>query len=128
MKVLKEWECSFTSLLKHQEGLELFETFLKSEFSEENIQFWLACEKFKTVSDHLVVKEANTIYEEYIAPQAPKLVSKGAAIFSPFFPVLEDVVVLLFFPFKMPRRIKSTILLAKIPETYPTELVHMFTP
>ena len=74
MEVLKEWETSFNCLLKHQEGLELFESFLKSEFSEENLQFWMACERFKTVPEHMVEKEANIIYEEYLAPMAPKLV------------------------------------------------------
>ena len=59
----------------HVDGIRLFEDFLKSEFSEENIQFWKACEHFKTVPDHMVEKEATIIYEEYIDPQASKLVS-----------------------------------------------------
>ena len=65
---------SFNSLLKHPDGVDLFEGFLKSEFSEENIQFWKACEKFKSVPDHLVDKEAAVVFEEFLAPQAPKLV------------------------------------------------------
>ena len=73
-QVLKEWEVSFSALLKHPDGLELFEDFLVSEFSEENIQFWKACEHYRTVPDHMLEKEATIIYEEYIAPQAPKLV------------------------------------------------------
>ncbi len=75
VEVLKEWEISFNSLLKNPEGVDLFEYFLKSEFSEENIQFWKACEKYKLVPDHLVEKEAAIVYEEFLAPQAPKLVS-----------------------------------------------------
>lgn len=73
--MLREWETSFNALLKHPDGVELFEGFLKSEFSEENIQFWKACERFKTVPDHMVEKEATIVYEEFVAPQAPKLVS-----------------------------------------------------
>jgi hypothetical protein len=29
------------------DGLELFKGFLKSEFSEENLEFWIACEEFR---------------------------------------------------------------------------------
>lgn len=75
--VLREWETSFNCLLKHSDGIELFESFLKSEFSEENIQFWKACERFKTVPDDMIEEEAAILYDEYISPQAPKLVSMG---------------------------------------------------
>lgn len=76
VEVLQSWETSFNSLLLHDDGIQLFENFLKSEFSEENIQFWKACEQFKTVPDHMIEKEAAIIYEEYIDPQASKLVSE----------------------------------------------------
>jgi hypothetical protein len=75
--VLKEWEASFNSLLRSPEGVELFESFLVSEFSEENIQFWKTCERFKALPDHLVGKEAEIVYAEFVAPQAPKLVSRS---------------------------------------------------
>jgi regulator of G-protein signaling len=32
-------------------GLFVFTEFLKKEFSQENIQFWIECEKFKKLSD-----------------------------------------------------------------------------
>ena len=72
LSVLKEWEKSFSALLKDPDGLELFEGFLMSEFSEENIQFWKACERYKSMPDDLVEKEATQVYEEYIAPEAPR--------------------------------------------------------
>ena len=75
VEVLKEWEVSFNALLKNPDGIDIFEFFLKSEFSEENIQFWKACEKYKVVPDHQMEKEAATVYDEFLAPQAPKLVS-----------------------------------------------------
>lgn len=74
MSVLKEWEKSFGALLKHPDGMELFENFLMSEFSEENIQFWKACERYKSIPEDMVEKEATQVYEEYIAPEAPRLV------------------------------------------------------
>ena len=54
--------------------MELFEAFLKSEFSEENIQFWKACERYKTVPARATKKEAEAIFAEFISQCAPKLV------------------------------------------------------
>ena len=52
-----------------------FREFLKSEFSEENILFWLACEeykKIKTVPE--MISSANRIYSEFVQTEAPKQV------------------------------------------------------
>jgi len=38
-------------LLNDEIGLYVFTEFLKKEFSQENIQFWITCEKFKKLSD-----------------------------------------------------------------------------
>lgn len=52
----------------------MFREFLKSEFSEENIEFWLACEDYKkTKTDHLHGK-AERIYEEFVQSDAIKQV------------------------------------------------------
>lgn len=57
-----------------------FCVFLKSEFCEENIEFWLACEDFKTKTSHdAMVSKANSIYEEFIRSEAPKEVKKKKA-------------------------------------------------
>ena len=53
----------------------MFEEFLKSEFSDENVQFWKACERFKTLPVDTLKKESEAIFEEYIAPHAPKMVN-----------------------------------------------------
>jgi regulator of G-protein signaling len=37
-------------------GLYVFTEFLKKEFSQENIQFWIACENFKKLSDQEEVR------------------------------------------------------------------------
>lgn len=56
-------------------GQGVFREFLKSEFSEENMEFWLACEEYKkTKSDHLHGK-AERIYEEFVQSNAVKQVS-----------------------------------------------------
>lgn len=58
-------------------GLDAFRTFLKSEFSEENVEFWIACEDFKkTESAEKIASKAKMIYSEFIETNAPKEVSK----------------------------------------------------
>ncbi|KAI5940663.1 Regulator of G-protein signaling 1 [Manis javanica] len=60
-------------LLTNQAGLDAFRTFLKSEFSEENVEFWLACEDFKkTESAEKIASKAKMIYSEFIETNAPK--------------------------------------------------------
>ncbi|XP_078721545.1 regulator of G-protein signaling 4-like isoform X2 [Lampetra fluviatilis] len=41
------WAESLDKLLVHKYGLAAFQAFLRTEFSEENINFWLACEDYK---------------------------------------------------------------------------------
>lgn len=62
-------------------GLDAFRTFLKSEFSEENVEFWLACEDFKkTESAEKIASKAKMIYSEFIEPDAPKEVSEKSQL------------------------------------------------
>lgn len=61
------------SLFVPADGKAAFCVFLKSEFCEENIEFWLACEDFKSQkSREAMVSKANSIYEEFIRSEAPK--------------------------------------------------------
>uniref|UniRef100_A0A915EPE7 RGS domain-containing protein n=1 Tax=Ditylenchus dipsaci TaxID=166011 RepID=A0A915EPE7_9BILA len=41
------WGMSFDRLMKHKSGQKYFAEFLKSEYSDENILFWQACEELK---------------------------------------------------------------------------------
>uniref|UniRef100_A0A3Q0SML3 Regulator of G-protein signaling 1 n=1 Tax=Amphilophus citrinellus TaxID=61819 RepID=A0A3Q0SML3_AMPCI len=53
-----------------------FREFLKSEYSEENILFWLACEeykKIKTVPE--MISSANRIYSEFVQTEAPRQIN-----------------------------------------------------
>lgn len=55
------------------DGLAAFRAFLKTEFSDENIEFWLACEDYKKIkSPAKLVSKANKIYKEFIEVQAPR--------------------------------------------------------
>ncbi|RXM99438.1 Regulator of G-protein signaling 8 [Acipenser ruthenus] len=71
-----KWRETFDKLLTNKHGLAAFRAFLKSEFSEENIEFWLACEDYKnTKSSAKLSSKAKTIYEEYFENDAPKEVN-----------------------------------------------------
>lgn len=50
-----------------------FRAFLKTEFSEENLEFWLACEDFKrTRSAAKLASRAHSIFEEFVRIEAPR--------------------------------------------------------
>ena len=67
------WGDSFDRLMKSSMGRVVFREFLKCEYSEENILFWLACEDLKKNNNPEVVEEkARLIYEDYISILSPK--------------------------------------------------------
>ncbi|KAM3603821.1 uncharacterized protein V6R79_002598 [Siganus canaliculatus] len=70
-----KWKESFEKLLSSQNGLCLFRAFLVSEFSEENIAFYLACEDFKTTKASKLATKAKKIYDEFIGCDAPREVN-----------------------------------------------------
>ncbi|XP_069089254.1 regulator of G-protein signaling 21-like [Pleurodeles waltl] len=64
---------SIDNLLATKDGLAAFRAFLQSEFSDENIEFWLACEEFKKAKTSAqIASKANKIYCDYIQTEAPK--------------------------------------------------------
>ncbi|CAG5863201.1 unnamed protein product [Menidia menidia] len=70
---VNQWTQSLDKLLSHKYGKAAFRIFLKSEFCEENIEFWTACEDFKTLTlQKDLVSKANSIYEEFIQSEAAK--------------------------------------------------------
>ena len=54
-----------------------FREFLRSEYSEENMLFWMACEELKSEQNHpqIVEKKARSIYDDYISILSLKEVS-----------------------------------------------------
>lgn len=73
---VQEWGISFEKLLTSKIGVKIFHDFLKSQYSEENLLFWLAVEKLKKETDLAVVKElAQSIYRDYLSSESPKEVS-----------------------------------------------------
>ncbi|KAM8727359.1 regulator of G-protein signaling 21-like [Acanthopagrus schlegelii] len=67
---------SLEALLSRKRGQSAFRDFLKSEFCEENLDFWLACEDFKSYdSQEELTRKAASIYEEFIEADSPKQVN-----------------------------------------------------
>ncbi|NXN98925.1 RGS18 protein, partial [Rhinopomastus cyanomelas] len=70
------WAESFDKLLSEKAGLDAFTRFLKTEFSEENIEFWMACEDYKkSKTARELLPKARSIYETFIQKDAPKEVN-----------------------------------------------------
>ncbi|XP_030082652.1 regulator of G-protein signaling 18 isoform X2 [Serinus canaria] len=78
-----KWGESFDKLLSEKvqtfsfvAGLDAFTKFLKTEFSEENIEFWIACEDYKkSKSAHELLPKAKAIFETFVQKDAPKEVN-----------------------------------------------------
>ncbi|XP_060940697.1 regulator of G-protein signaling 5b [Limanda limanda] len=70
-----KWKESFEKLLTCQNGLCLFRAFLVSEFSEENIAFYLVCEDYRATKPSKLATKAKKIYDEFIGSDAPREVN-----------------------------------------------------
>ncbi|XP_010191954.1 PREDICTED: regulator of G-protein signaling 19-like, partial [Mesitornis unicolor] len=70
---VRGWAQSFDKLMKSPAGRNVFREFLRTEYSEENMLFWLACEELKTeCNKHTIDEKARMIYEDYISILSPK--------------------------------------------------------
>ncbi|EDL39503.1 regulator of G-protein signaling 1 [Mus musculus] len=70
-----QWSQSLEKLLANQTGQNVFGRFLKSEFSEENIEFWLACEDYKKTETDLLHNKAENIYKAFVHSDAVKQIN-----------------------------------------------------
>lgn len=62
-------------------GQRIFRDFLKSEFCEENLDFWLACQEYKSFDTPAeLIQRAASIYEEFIRADAPKEVKTNSVV------------------------------------------------
>ncbi|KAM9366023.1 regulator of G-protein signaling 5a [Pholidichthys leucotaenia] len=68
-----QWRESLDHVLNNSYGLAAFHDFLLSEFSEENIEFWMACEDFKKTKNPVkMATKAKKIYEDFIQSDGPR--------------------------------------------------------
>ncbi|XP_028988885.1 regulator of G-protein signaling 5-like [Betta splendens] len=70
-----KWRESFQNLLSSQNGLCLYRAFLVSEFSEENLAFYLACEDYRATKASKLSAKAKKIYDQFIGSDAPREVN-----------------------------------------------------
>ncbi|XP_069823672.1 regulator of G-protein signaling 4 [Dendropsophus ebraccatus] len=73
---VKKWSECLENLINNECGIVAFRSFLQSEYSEENLDFWLACENFrKTKSTAKLSGKAQKIYEEFVSVEASREVN-----------------------------------------------------
>ncbi|XP_024120289.1 regulator of G-protein signaling 3 isoform X2 [Oryzias melastigma] len=78
---VRRWADSLEALLTNQYGLAVFRHFLRSEFSEENLDFWLAVERFKSTRPFSkMAARAVKIQEEFISANAARQVNVDASV------------------------------------------------
>lgn len=81
LEEIQSWGQSFERVMRSAAGRKVFRDFLRGEYSEENIMFWLACEELKRETDPDAVEEkARFIYEDYISILSPKEVSLDSRV------------------------------------------------
>ncbi|KAG8555908.1 hypothetical protein GDO81_017856 [Engystomops pustulosus] len=73
---VKRWAESLENLITSECGIVAFRSFLQSEYSEENLDFWLACENYKkSKSTAKLSSKAQKIYEDFISVEASREVN-----------------------------------------------------
>lgn len=81
LEEIRSWGKSFDRLMRSPGGRKVFRDFLRCEYSEENILFWLACEELKKETNPEAIEEkARFIYEDYISILSPKEVSLDSRV------------------------------------------------
>ncbi|XP_063531517.1 regulator of G-protein signaling 9 isoform X2 [Cydia strobilella] len=70
-KRVQRWAISIDELVSDPTGLQEFTSFLRKEYSHENIRFWLAVMDLRRSSVKQIAKKLEQIYEEFLKPGAP---------------------------------------------------------
>uniref|UniRef100_A0A672QJV2 Regulator of G protein signaling 7a n=1 Tax=Sinocyclocheilus grahami TaxID=75366 RepID=A0A672QJV2_SINGR len=71
----RRWGFGIDEVLKDPVGREQFLKFLESEFSSENLRFWLAVQELKRRPIREVPTRVQEIWEEFLAPGAPSAIN-----------------------------------------------------
>ncbi|CAG9803598.1 unnamed protein product [Chironomus riparius] len=70
-KRVKRWAISIEELVKDPTGQLEFTTYLRKEYSHENIRFWSAVNDLRRSSHSQITRKAREIYSEFLEPGAP---------------------------------------------------------
>ncbi|VDN52559.1 unnamed protein product [Dracunculus medinensis] len=87
---VKRWGLSVNELVRDPIGRQVLETFLESEFSSENIRFWMAIQDLKFSADKQVDGKSQHIYEEFLASGAPCQVNVDSRTLESTLKLLND--------------------------------------
>ncbi len=75
------WSRSFEMMLRSSKGSDVFLEFLRSEYSEENLMFWIACEELKKdTNPSTIAEKACIIYRDFISIFSLKEVSLDSRV------------------------------------------------
>ncbi|KAK0425067.1 hypothetical protein QR680_009012 [Steinernema hermaphroditum] len=89
-KRVKRWGLSVQELVRDPIGRQVLETFLESEFSSENIRFWMAIQDLKFSPNEQVEDKARHIHDEFLASGAPCQVNVDSRTLEATLRSLED--------------------------------------
>ncbi|KAM4722845.1 regulator of G-protein signaling 13 [Rhinophrynus dorsalis] len=68
-----QWSESFEKLMSTQYGPAVYTAYLKTEYSDENIEFWFACESYKNITSRWKrMVKAKKLFKRYIKPNSPR--------------------------------------------------------
>lgn len=68
-----QWSQSFQSLMTTKYGPMVYKAYLKTEYSDENLEFWIACEKYKSITCRWKRNaRARKLFKLYIQPNSPR--------------------------------------------------------
>ncbi|KAI8434794.1 hypothetical protein MSG28_003306 [Choristoneura fumiferana] len=70
-KRVQRWALSIEELVSDPTGLQEFTSFLRKEYSHENIRFWTAVMDLRRSSLKQIPRKLDAIYEEFLKPGAP---------------------------------------------------------
>ncbi|KAF7647670.1 hypothetical protein LDENG_00168590 [Lucifuga dentata] len=76
---VEKWKESFSNVMKSERGRVVFSSFLRSEFSQENMEFWIACQDYKMTPATKMATRAKQIYQQYVEADSPNEVNLDAA-------------------------------------------------
>ena len=72
---VEHWSSDFKHVLSDENGRQLFTLFLRGEYSEENLEFWLEVEQFKKIENGELLNRANDIYLKFVKPMSEREVN-----------------------------------------------------
>ncbi|OAF72205.1 hypothetical protein A3Q56_00021 [Intoshia linei] len=77
-KNVESWKRCLENILVDAIGINLFRKYLESEYSDENLHFYLAVEQFKRVDEVHIPKMANKIFNQFISVLSEREISVDA--------------------------------------------------